>query len=214
MAAEKWELPDADKLEGYAKDVALLAHKYRKEMGDSQATVTTDDTTQQTTLRTTQETILTITPLTPRVKLFEPADATVQETQQHTYSTVSSTQGSTAGSPQGKGIRASRSLHVLVRENTSESLAHMTISPQIQQTDSIVPTPASTAEVSTGKRSFTELISSPNAKRRKLLTPLQSPGGNRIIGKFAVDSQEDIVHMYVNEGVKVQVHTGPVEQRT
>jgi DNA ligase-4 len=214
MAAEKWEVPDADKLDGHAKDVALLAHKYRKEMGDSQATVTTDNTTQQTTLRTTQETILTITPLTPRVKLFEPTDVTVQETQQHTYSTVSSTQCSTVGSTQGKGIRASCSLHVLVRKDTSERLAHMTVPPQIQQTESMLPTSVSTAEVPTKKRSFTELISPPNAKRRKLLIPLQSSGGNRTIGKFAIDSQEDIVHLYINEGVQVQIHAGPVEEKT
>ncbi|KAI4951868.1 hypothetical protein J4E91_003329 [Alternaria rosae] len=61
MAEEKWEVPDADKLDGHARDVALLVKKYTKEMDGSQATVTTDDTTQQTTQRTTSRS----SPVTP-----------------------------------------------------------------------------------------------------------------------------------------------------
>jgi DNA ligase-4 len=44
MAEEKWEVPDADKLDGHARDVALLVKKYVREMGGSQVTVATDDT--------------------------------------------------------------------------------------------------------------------------------------------------------------------------
>jgi DNA ligase-4 len=208
MAAEKWDVPDVDKLDGHAKDVALLAHRYREELGDSQATVKTDDTTQHTTPRT-QETALTVTPLTPRVRLFEPSDTTVQETQSHTYTTVSSTQSSIDNTTQGKSICASRTLRV-VREDTSERLAYLTATPAA----AMLPTPISTAEAQpTKKRSFTELISPPNAKRRRILSPLQSSGGNKSLGKFQFDSQEEVVHMYVNKGVKVEVHTGPVEER-
>lgn len=37
MAGEKWELPGAKKLDGHARDVALLAKRYRFEMGESQS---------------------------------------------------------------------------------------------------------------------------------------------------------------------------------
>lgn len=56
MAEEKWEVPDADKLDGHAKDVALLAKQYVREMDGSQATTATDDTTQCTTPQSSQET--------------------------------------------------------------------------------------------------------------------------------------------------------------
>jgi DNA ligase-4 len=240
MADEKWDIPDADELDGHAKDVALLIRKYRKEMGDSQATVASDDTTQQSTQRTTQEKVSTITPRTPRVRLPQsrnaiiqdtqrttqetastitpqtprtrppaPTDATVQETQQNTYTTVSSSQCSTAGSTQGKGIRASRDVRILVREDTSKRISTLTL--PISGIIAPNPTPASTAETAT-KRSFTN-ISPPNAKRRKVLSPLQSSGGNRSLGGFEYDSQEGVMHIYANEGVKVQIHHGVSEEK-
>jgi DNA ligase-4 len=239
MADEKWDIPDADKLDGHAKDVALLVRKYRKEMGDSQATVASDDTTQESTQRTTQEKASTITPRTPRVRLSqsrnaiiqdtqrttqetastitpqtprtrppEPTDATIQETQQNTYTTVSSSQCSAAGSTQGKGIRASRDVRILVREDTSERISTLTL--PISGTIAPNPTPPSTAETAT-KRSFTN-ISPPSAKRRKVLSPLQSSGGNRSLGGFEYDSQEGVMHIYANEGVKVQIHHGLSEE--
>ncbi|KAH5057811.1 hypothetical protein HBI26_082360 [Parastagonospora nodorum] len=211
MAEEKWEVPDADKLDGHAKDVAVLIKKYRKEIDDSQATVTSDNTTQQTTPRTTQETVMTITPLTPRVRLDELSDATVQETQQHTYTTVSSTQCSADGSTQGKGVRASRELRVLVREDTSERLS--TLALPTPAATAVSPTPMSTAEATPKKRSFVELISPPNAKRHKILSPLQPSGGNRSLGAFNYDSQEGIIHIYAKEGLKVEVHAGLAEEK-
>jgi DNA ligase-4 len=212
MAEEKWDVPDADKLDGHARDVALLVKKY---VSGSQVSCTTDETTQETTQRTTQETASTVTPRTPRVLLPLATDAIVNETQQHTYTTVSTSPCSAQGSTQGKGVRASRELRVLVRGDTSEWLAAITL-----------PTPASTAKVVTPrsssgtitctakKRSFTELISPPAAKRRKVLSPLQSSGGNRSLGAFDFDSQDGTIHIYAKEGLKVQVHTGSTEDKS
>lgn len=234
MADEKWDLPDADALDGHARDIAMLVKKYRKEMGDSQTTVTTDNTTQQTTPRTTQETGMTITPLPPLRfvrREAQASDATIEETQQQPSlsSPLSSTQYSTSGSTQAKGVRASRSLRVLVREDTSERLARITsiatitsssasqvgvISPtSAMRSAAMLPTPASTANtmmvVSTIKkrRSFTHLISPPTAKRPRILSPLQSSRTNKALRSFECDSQEGTIHVYAQAGVKVQIHS-------
>jgi DNA ligase-4 len=208
MAAEKWEVPNADKLDGHAKDVALLVKRYRREMGESQTTATTDDTTQQTTPRSTQETAMNTTPLPQRIRPSETDDVTVQETQQDTYTTASSTQPSANSSTQGNGILASRELRTLVREDTGERLPTLTL-----PTPAALPTPMPTARivlatdtVTCKKRSFTELISPPNMKRRKVLSLLQSSNGNRSLGGFEYDSQEGVMHIYAREGVRVQVH--------
>ena len=52
-----------------------------------------------------------------------------------------------------------------------------------------------------------DMISPPNAKRRKALVPLQCSANNRHLGQFDYDSQEGIVHIYAKEGVKVQIHS-------
>lgn len=213
MAEEKWDVPNANKLDGHAKDVALLVKDY---VGESQLSGTTSETTQETTQRcsplTTQETTVKITPIAPRVTLLPMSDATVNETQQHTYTSVSTTPGSADGSTQGKGVCASRELRVLVREDTSERLATITSLTTATPTSTApLPAPRSTAEhvhTSTGtKRSFIELISPPGSKRHKILSPLQSSGGNRSLGAFDFDSQEGTIHIYATQGLKVQVHT-------
>lgn len=231
MAGEKWDLPDADKLDGHAKDIALLVKQYRKDMGETQVTVTTDNTTQQTTPRTTQETAMTITPLPPpRFQVHEAlaSDATVHETQQPLLSSpTTSTQYSTAGSTQGNGVRASRSLRILVREDTSERLERLTTTTTTSSSETpitvispipakvltgMLPTPASTTttammvSTSTGRRSFTHLISPPTAKRQRILSPLQSSRSNRKLGSFECDSQEGTIHVYAKPGVRVVIH--------
>ncbi|KAF2871198.1 hypothetical protein BDV95DRAFT_56734 [Massariosphaeria phaeospora] len=206
MAAEKWDVPDADKLEdGHAKDVALLVKKYVKELYGSQTTAseyeTTQETTQCTTPRTSQQTPQSL-----------PSDAVVQETQENTYSTVSSTQCS--GSTQGVGIRASRELRVLVRQDTSERIASI-----LRPVPSVsgLPTPTSSSESTTSKgkkRTLSDLVvSPPPTKRRKVRSPLKDAGGNRSLGAFDFDSQERTLHVYAEEGVKVQVHTEPVREK-
>jgi DNA ligase-4 len=200
MADEKWHVPDADKLDGHAKDVALLVKKYVRDMGYSQDTATMDDTTQETTQRTsTQETSSTITPHIPRILFLQPTDAEVSETQQNTYSTVTS-QFSAASSTHGKGICAS----VLVRQDTSERLATITN----LRTPVSTALPTSSSEVAK-KRSFTALISPPTAKWRRVLSPLQAGGsgnGGRNLGVFNYDSQDATIHIYAKEGVRVEVH--------
>jgi DNA ligase-4 len=217
MAEEKWEVPDADKLNGHARDVALLVKKYVREMGGSQLTATTDDTTQQTTQRTTPRCTQETPRPTPAKAVVKevPSDAVVGETQQHTYTTVSSTQSSVDRSTQGKGVRASREVRILVREDTSERLALSTpISPApvVLATSSSSPKSSAVSTRNT-KRRFTELISPPNAKRRKVLSPLQRSGDNRHLGAFDYDSQEGTIHIYVKEGLKVHVHTGSQEKK-
>jgi DNA ligase-4 len=201
MAEEKWSVPDADKLDGHAKDVALLVKKYVKEMGDSQVTVTTDDTTQDEIQQTTSQEINT--PCTSHTAPLSANNSIVHETQQDTHTTVSSSHISADNSTQSKGVRASRELRVLVREDTSERLE---ITP--------LPTPISASPISTTvttrKRSLTALISPPNAKRRQISSPLHASGviGNRGLCTFEFDSQEDTVHIYAKSGVKIQVHIG------
>jgi DNA ligase-4 len=214
MAEEKWEVPDADKLDGHARDVALLVKKYTKEMCGSQATVTTDDTTQQTTQRTTPRS----SPVMPRPSIIQaiveaaPDAGTIQETQQHTCTTVSTSQSSADGSTQGKGTRASREVRILVREDTSErvhtsSLPKPTLTAS-KATRSLPPRSSApvTSSATSKRRNFMDLISPPNAKRRKALAPLQCSENNRHLGHFDYDSQEGIVHVYAKEGVKVQIH--------
>jgi DNA ligase-4 len=203
MADEKWHVPVAANLDGHAKDVAVLVNKYVHEMGHSQNSAATDDTTQEMTQRTTtQKTSSTVTPETPRNLLLQPTGAEVSESQQNTYSTVSS-QFSAAGSTQGKGIRAS----VLVRQDASEQIAAL---PSVSTPTSTAPLISSSETAK--KRSFTALISPPNAKRRCVLHPLQAGGsenGSRNLGVFDYDSQDGTIHIYAKEGVRVQVHGGP-----
>ncbi|KAH7071398.1 hypothetical protein BKA63DRAFT_418707 [Paraphoma chrysanthemicola] len=229
MAEEKWEVPDADKLDGHAKDVALLVKQYTREMWLSQTTVTTNETTQETPQQSTpcktQDSTLTVTPITPHVIVQQPTDAIVQETQQHTYTTVSTSPSSANGSMQGKGIRASRQMHFLVREDTSENLQKMAaattairpvapVPSDLANAPSVVqiglPTPVSTAEAAPStakKRSFMELISPPAAKWRSILSSIPFSSGNRNLGTFDFDSQDGTIHIYAKEGLKVRVHT-------
>jgi DNA ligase-4 len=176
----------------------------------------TQQTTQRTTPRSTQETPRR----TPAKAVFNevPSDATVGDTQQNTYSTVSSTQCSADGSTRGKGIRASREVRILVREDTPErllSLALPTPGSTANETANSSPPKSSalsTLSTTSKKRSFTELVSPPNAKRRKILSPLQAGGGNRHLGASDYDSQEGTIHIYAKEGLKVHVHTVSQEE--
>ncbi len=202
QAAEQWGVPDADELNGHARDVALLVKKYTKEMSDSQSTVTTIlESTQQTTQKISPK---TPQPCTPREdKNTTPLSITsVQETpQQNTFTTISSSspcfEDDIDTSTQAKGTRASRELRVLVREDTSERLNRIINATTTTNTSSHtsnnhdsrnnfpLPTPSSSApaapipsssasalHILSKKRSFTSLISPPKPKRRRVLTPL------------------------------------------
>ncbi|KAF1832174.1 hypothetical protein BDW02DRAFT_571326 [Decorospora gaudefroyi] len=192
MADGKWDIPDAGKLDGHAKDVALLVRKYVKEMGGSQVTVATDDTTQQTTQQTTPRSTQETVRQTP-VKAVDrgmPSDAFIGETQQHSYTTVSTTQCSAHGSTQGAGIRASREVRILVREDTCERPNHFGLltpgstAPEIKDPSPPTST-ADTAMLTTSKkRSFAESISPPSSKRRKILGPLRVSSGNHDLNEL------------------------------
>jgi DNA ligase-4 len=216
MAREKWNAPNADKLDGHAKDVALLVKKYVQETGGSQGTMAIDDTTQdmtqQTTPCTTQETTSTTTPQTLCARIPQLHAATVQETQEYTDTTVSSTQSSGDGSTQGKGVRASRELRFLVREDTSERLASTALLDPTSPSLLTSPGFATAVTSITMKHNLAEHISPPSVKRRRVLRPLSSLRENRNLGTFEYDSQEATIHIYAREGVKVQVHTSSMEQ--
>lgn len=199
MAEEKWDPPDAEELNCHARDVALLVRKYLTEEDGSHGNASECETTQETTQRSAASTI--------RTSDSASKDPVVQESQQrssHTCTTISSSQYS--GSTQGTGIRASRELRtILVREDTSERV-------QRQENVTTYPTPCTSSGVSTtSKRSFDSninIISPPSSKRRRILTPLADARGNRNLGSFDYDSQAKVIHIFAEEGLKVQVHTG------
>lgn len=209
MAEEKWDIPGTDKLDGHAKDVSIFAKMYAKEMAESQVSLSEYETTQETTQRTTPRKTQETTPQTP-------IDAVIQETQQATVHDTCTTASATqcSGSTQGIGIRASREVRILVREDTSERQV-TSASAQPQGNIALLPTPASTSRdgiPSTGeKRSLTDdMISPPTSnRRRKVRSPLKDAEGNRKLGAFEYDSQEKTIHIYAEDGWKVEVHAGP-----
>lgn len=242
MSAEKWEIPDADKLDGHARDVALLVKRYARKIHGSQGTVsdveTTQETTQCTTPRSSQETPQLPGQASPRMSTQgttqestqetrkgsvaqetpqwptqeTPDGAVVQETQQSctpcSWSTASSTQ--VPGSTQRTGIKASKQLRILVREDTSERIARQT-TPHPPQSDDYA-TPPETAparNVSPGKRRIEEpILTPPPLKRRRTRTPLKDARSNRNLGTFELDSQEQTIHIYAEQGWQVKVHNG------
>ncbi|KAJ8110165.1 hypothetical protein OPT61_g6917 [Boeremia exigua] len=236
LAEQKWEVPDAGRLDGHAKDVALLASKYAKGSQVSSSSTSLTQDTGQTTPR--------------RSEASSNSDAVVQETQQPTLDTYTTTSPNTiySGSTQGAGTRASRQARILVREDSVDRLTLATplkpppalpcISPAILAPTSSVPPltshrqytaaltfpPASTAPAPSisRKRDRAQLVGlvSPPAVRRRVQgrAPLRDFGvnGARDLGAFGYDSQEKTIHIYAKEGLKIHVHTGPdkVENRT
>lgn len=232
MAETKWNVPDAEKLDGHAKEVALLVKKY---VGESQSTLSTYRTTQDTTQTTPRRSETASNPIQ--------SDSVVQETQQLTVDTYTTASSSThySGSTQGAGTRASRQVRVLVRQDTAERIALATplkppppspslLSPEPLALPSTapplcpnrysaapIPSPPSTAPTPliTKKRGldpYVDLISPPAVKKHiKGRTPLRQLGinGPRSLGAFEYDSQEGTIHIYAKEGLKVHVHTEP-----
>jgi DNA ligase-4 len=240
MAGERWEVPDSDALDGHAKDVALLVKKYVEETSQSQFTTseyeTTQETTQRTTqrssqrmeqestlhspARTTQESALrnstrTMAESARVLEDEEVIEETPQCTSQSSWATISTTQVS--NSTQGVGIKASREIRILVREDTSERIP---VDPTPIPTPisvlnaAVIPTSLISSAESNGpstikrRQSLRELIiSPPMSKRRKIRTPLKDAGTCRNLGAFDWDSQEKTLHIYADEGWKVQVHS-------
>lgn len=199
MAEEQWEMPDAEELNGHAKDVAMLVMKYSKKSGEFQKSHSEYETTQETTQRSEASTAASATSLTK--------SAEVQESQEATCTTIESSQGS--GSTQDNGIRASRETRqILVRQDTSERI-------QVSNQERAYPTPPMSSGVSAGtRRSFSDgIISPPSNKRRRTRTPLADAGVNRNLGSFDYDSQEKVIHIYTADGVGAQVHPAPQEEK-
>ncbi|KAF2702821.1 hypothetical protein K504DRAFT_464009 [Pleomassaria siparia CBS 279.74] len=214
MSGEKWEVPNADELNGHAKDVALLAEKYLREKTHSQVTVSEHDTTQEMTQRTT--------PYSSPSKTQELAPASIgsaaiQESLQlgspQSWATISSTQFT--GSTQGVGIKASNQLRaVLGREDTSERRATSPPTPA-PPPFLYIPTPATIAAFpptlissagddahATAKRRramLDTMISPPMSKRRNPRTPLKDAGTSRNSRVSDFDSQEKTIHIHAEE---------------
>lgn len=222
MVKEKWHTPDASKLDGHAEEVATLTKNYVREMNGSQVTSTNTELSQtssrQTTPRTTQE--------SPRETTFrnstviiehDLSDDVFQETQQNTCSTTTTCLSSESASTQHGGTRtSSRECGILVREDTSERLGQLASSTGATGQS---PTPSSTtstlslmanitgAKTSTcRKRRLRQAISPPVLKRRNLFRPLKDANSNRHLGEVVFNSQEKVIHIYANQGLRVQVH--------
>lgn len=190
MAEAKWEIPNADELDGHAKDVTLLVKKYAREACDSQATMATNETA-----HTTPQTPCSTQDMAGQI----PTDDVILETQQHTYSTVSISQYSANGSTQGKGIRASGEVRLLLHQDTpkppkpaalfasNSSATNANASPSSVSCSSELP-PTS------NKRSFTSAISPPKSKRRKVLSPLRTMRNSPVTGSFKFNSQSGMAH--------------------
>ncbi|KAG9193239.1 DNA ligase 4 [Alternaria panax] len=213
IAEKKWEVPDADKPDGHARDVASLVKTYAKKMDGSQLTVTTDDTTQHTTQQTTPRSspVTLRSAVTRTISQSAPNGAIVQQAQHHTCTTASTSQGSpNAGT--GRGTRASRELRILVRDNTPKRLDISALpAPMSTAPESFSSSPpksnAMLALSNTNKRrSFLGKISLPNSKRKKTLASLQSSASNCHLGRSDYNPQEGTSYIYANKGVKVQVH--------
>ncbi|KAF9691382.1 hypothetical protein EKO04_010828 [Ascochyta lentis] len=236
MVEQKWDVPDADKLDGHAREVALLATKYVRE---SQTTSSTCRTTQDTTHTTRRSDASSHSTL---------SDAVVRETQQPNSNTFPSASSPTShsGSTQGAGTQASHQVRVLVRSDTVERLALATpLKPPLSVSTAVSPgalAPSSTAPIRTFRRRSTTLFPPPAStapapsigqkravaqgddfisppairKRIKGRTPLKDFGANgaRSLGAFDYDSQEGTIHIYAGEGLKVLVHTGSQEAKT
>ncbi|EUC41675.1 hypothetical protein COCMIDRAFT_40176 [Bipolaris oryzae ATCC 44560] len=71
MAKEKFSVPDADKLDGHARDVALLVEKYTREMNGSHNAAATERITGKTTQRTSS-CLLQGTPQSPLTEAESP----------------------------------------------------------------------------------------------------------------------------------------------
>ncbi|KAF3000099.1 hypothetical protein E8E13_003234 [Curvularia kusanoi] len=234
MAEQKWDVPNADNLDGHAKDVALLVSKYVRE---SQATTSTYTTTQETAQTTPRRSETSSNPT--------PCDTIIQATQQPTLDTCTTdTTSSTyySGSTQGAGIRASRQSRILVREDTAERLQALAtpLKPApivLVGSSPVTPGPASSAPLLTSRTGSTSLLLAPSStapvpaaskkrehaklidfvsppvvrRRTEKRTPLRDFGvnGARELGAFDYDSQEKTIHIYAKEGVKVHLHTEP-----
>ncbi|KAF2468018.1 uncharacterized protein BDR25DRAFT_335773 [Lindgomyces ingoldianus] len=201
MAEEKWEVPDTDKLVGHARDVALLVEKYARGMSASQSSISGYQTTQETTQQSP--------PWTVQVPLRTPPDNAIVQLTQPTWAMASTSQF--PGSMQGAGVKSSRELRVLVREDTVERIKSTPPQPRqpLKLPLSAPPkSPLVDASPALKKRSHnTAAVSPPPTKRRKIPSPFKDSGMNRNQGTFECDSQEKTIHIYVEEGWNIQVHS-------
>ncbi|PSN75366.1 hypothetical protein BS50DRAFT_628562 [Corynespora cassiicola Philippines] len=213
MAADKWEVPDPDELDGHVKDVALLAKKYIKEMRGSSEYATTQETstTQLTTPSNTQE--------SPS-SYHTPPDVVVNEMQQRvsqvTHTTLS-TQNSS--STQADGLRVSREFLALVPQDTSERADNSRPVEPVQPGLIPLPTPPgsapgapSTAFASKKRKQEDDIISPPASKRRRMRDPLKSRTTNAELGSFDHDSEEKVLYIYPQVGWRVVVHEEAEEE--
>jgi DNA ligase-4 len=199
MAEKKFAAPDAEKLDGHARDVALLVKKYVREMNGSQ------ETTQRTSPSPSQD-----TPHSPSAEAgahVTCSGSEVQQMQAHTDSDSPSSQDSADKSTRAKGLRASRELRSLARDTSTQSLPPF--APQLQsltvpETESLILCDSSALpSVSSSKRrSLVEPISPPRIKRRKTRCPLQASDANRQLGRSSLKSQEKAARIHDKENCR------------
>ena len=189
MAQEKFSVPDADKLDGHARDVALLVEKYARVRNGPQETAVTGYTTQKMIQRMSP-CPLRETPQSSPTEAESPVTSGGSQIQQIQSDTDTDTEidtdrstsdGSADKSVQAKGLRASRELRSC--KSTFEQVTALVPDPQSltaqEAASSTVNDSSLLSGVVTGKRrSLFEPISPPNIKRRRSRCPLQVTDGN------------------------------------
>ncbi|EMD92383.1 hypothetical protein COCC4DRAFT_130085 [Bipolaris maydis ATCC 48331] len=189
MAQERFSVPDADKLDGHARDVALLVKKYARERDESENTAVREFTTQKTTQQT-RPCPLQETPQSPSTEAESPVVSNGSETQKmqsdadtDVDTDSSSSEGSVDKSIQAKGIRASRELRSCksITEKVTALAPPEAASPTVS--GSSIPTGVVTSK----RRSLVKPVSPPKIKRRKSRCPLQVSDGNRQVGRLDLD---------------------------
>ncbi|EUC36963.1 hypothetical protein COCCADRAFT_86870 [Bipolaris zeicola 26-R-13] len=195
MAKEKFSVPDADKLDGHARDVALLVEKYARERKGSQDTAATECTTKKS--QRMSPCLLQETPRSPPTEAESPVSSGGSEVQKMQFDTdtdidtdASSSDGSADKSVQAKGIRASRELRSC--KATLKKVSALAPDPQSLTAPEVASSTVSDTSLLSGvvtskRRSLVEPISPPKIKRRKSRCPLQALDGNRQVSRLDLD---------------------------
>ncbi|EOA84205.1 uncharacterized protein SETTUDRAFT_21563 [Exserohilum turcica Et28A] len=197
MAEEKFEIPDAQNLDGHARDIALLVKKYVREMNGSQVTATTDETTQKTTQRSSSLPL----PETPQRKEGRFQASSVSEAL--CSSDENEDEGSEVNRLRPNTPKPTSTSSTILAPSTPITRASEDASAAVS--DSKAP---SVVPAKIKRQSFIGVISPPQSKRRRALCPLQAPNGERQQEK-STESRESTINNYANEGPSIQAPTHP-----
>ncbi|KAI8933435.1 hypothetical protein NX059_010049 [Plenodomus lindquistii] len=209
MADEKWEVPDADALDGHAKDVALLAKTYALEASGSQATFVTNDTTQSTYQTTARDSEDTVRHLVNSSVVLETQDLLQDYLLLRPAINNSSTQSSSVRIPRKSGLHMLPDLPEVLPSVESPILK---IPPQAVGLLPLSAVKTKDRPPLGSKRSVTSTISPPKPKRQRVFSPLHDAVSKQNVGSFDFDAEEKTLHIYARRGTSVHVHTSDEEE--